>query len=286
MACLIILPAAISSIFFFIAGITAFIRKHSQRSLIPASMLAGAFSASVYVMVTKPYDFIGFIIAIITSIIALIIGSIMVFLGGDRTILRRNISFSVYTCGLFCTAFYYDGYLSPSLSREYTLSPAVGFVLAHPDDESMFFLPTLKVLKTLTDSRNKLKPQLHFLYLSNGDYKIDGSVRENEIAQLCKKYNYSCSVIDDSNLKDGTTQWDPEAALEYIKNFVSENNISVLFTFDDKGVSGHPNHIGTHHAVKLAAKTFKGVHVFYLESFNLVCKYSSFLSVFQLFFRR
>ncbi|UKK02819.2 N-acetylglucosaminylphosphatidylinositol deacetylase [Theileria orientalis] len=192
MACLIILPAAISSIFFFIAGITAFIRKHSQKSLIPASILAGAFSASVYVMVIKPYEFIGFIIAIITSIIALIIG----------------------------------------------------------------------------------------------DYKIDGSVRENELAQLCKKYKYSCSVIDDSNLKDGTTQWNPEAALEYIKSFVSENNISVIFTFDDKGVSGHPNHIGTHHAVKFASKTFDGVHVLYLQSFNLFCKYSSFLSVFQLLFRR
>ncbi|BAM41936.1 conserved hypothetical protein [Theileria orientalis strain Shintoku] len=107
MACLIVLPAAISSIFFFIAGITAFIRKHSQKSLIPASILAGAFSAAVYVMVIKPYEFIGYIIAIITSIIALIIGSIMIFIGGDRTILRRNIAFSVYTCGIFCTAFYY-----------------------------------------------------------------------------------------------------------------------------------------------------------------------------------
>nr|PVC51352.1 hypothetical protein MACL_00001631 [Theileria orientalis] len=143
-----------------------------------------------------------------------------------------------------------DDYLISSQSREYTSSPDIGFVLAHPDDESMFFLPTLNVLKTLTDSSDRFKPQLHFLYLSNGDYYNDGSVRESELAQLCEKHRYSCSVVDDSNLRDGTAQWDPEAALEYIRNFVSENNISVLFTFDAKGVSGHPNHVGTHHAVK------------------------------------
>ncbi|EAN31968.1 putative integral membrane protein [Theileria parva strain Muguga] len=107
MPCLETLPAAICSIFFFVSGITAFVRKHSQKSLIPASVLAGAFSASVYVMVIKPHNYIGFIIAVFTSLIALVLGSVMLFFSQDRTMLRKNIAFSVFTCGLFCTAFYY-----------------------------------------------------------------------------------------------------------------------------------------------------------------------------------
>lgn len=103
MPCLETLPAAICSIFFFVSGITAFVRKHSQKSLIPASVLAGAFSgmftnsyvslASVYVMVIKPHNYIGFIIAVFTSLIALVLGSVMLFFSQDRTVRLQYSSY-------------------------------------------------------------------------------------------------------------------------------------------------------------------------------------------------
>lgn len=33
-------------------------------------------------------------------------------------------------------------------------------------------------------------------------------------------------------------------------DYVKQNNINAILTFDSKGVSGHPNHISVHYGVK------------------------------------
>ena len=47
------------------------------------------------------------------------------------------------------------------------------FVMAHPDDECMFFTPTIYALKE--------KSNLYLLVLSNGGYDGLGKIREKEM---------------------------------------------------------------------------------------------------------
>lgn len=48
-------------------------------------------------------------------------------------------------------------------------SGSVGLVLAHPDDESMFFMPTIKFVKRVLESRPDLNQNIYILTLSNGE---------------------------------------------------------------------------------------------------------------------
>lgn len=47
---------------------------------------------------------------------------------------------------------------------------------AHPDDEAMFFLPTIMSLQ---------KYKIHLLCLSNGNYDKLGEIREKELKKCC-----------------------------------------------------------------------------------------------------
>ncbi|EAN31967.2 GlcNAc-PI de-N-acetylase family protein [Theileria parva strain Muguga] len=164
-------------------------------------------------------------------------------------------------------------------------NPSLGFLLAHPDDESMFFLPTLGALKSIPKPGEESTFKLHFLYLSNGNSEGKGELREAELASLCDYYGYSCTVINDPLLQDGDTKWDPEHALPHVKKFINDHSLRVLFTFDGHGVSGHPNHISTYETAKLASKELDFLKVFYLQSLNIISKYTSIFSLFMMFFK-
>eukprot|EP00574_Skeletonema_japonicum_P006138 CAMPEP_0201722312 /NCGR_PEP_ID=MMETSP0593-20130828/6724_1 /ASSEMBLY_ACC=CAM_ASM_000672 /TAXON_ID=267983 /ORGANISM="Skeletonema japonicum, Strain CCMP2506" /LENGTH=551 /DNA_ID=CAMNT_0048213247 /DNA_START=14 /DNA_END=1669 /DNA_ORIENTATION=+ len=143
-------------------------------------------------------------------------------------------------------------------------------ITAHPDDESMFFTPTLRNLIHL-DSKNERhnqKPNIQLLCLSNGDYRdvSDGPVRTKELYKACSligidghKTSDTASVIvlDDDRLKDGPNEvWNSDlianTVLEHIQTILSsiqkqqstqpQLNINII-TFDQGGVSGHPNHV-------------------------------------------
>ena len=155
---------------------------------------------------------------------------------------------------------------------------------AHPDDESMFFLPTLRNLLTNSGSTQKgdqsaaaQAAALHILCLSNGDYNdsSDGPIRTKELYKACKIIGISNSlVIDDDRLKDGPNEvWDADLiaskVMDYAKDailsskddkdkdswkYIDEEQASDdeetvinlnLLTFDNRGVSSHPNHIDT-----------------------------------------
>jgi len=134
-------------------------------------------------------------------------------------------------------------------------------VTAHPDDESMFFLPTLRHLK----NRNNA----HILCLSTGDFgSSDGKIRTKELQIACELIGWGCTVIDDDRLKDGPNEvWNRDAIADQILDciklsvvrkatdidkVVNDNaklNLNIL-TFDNKGVSSHPNHIDTFKGVR------------------------------------
>merc|ERR1712087_123373 len=59
------------------------------------------------------------------------------------------------------------------------------------------------------------------------------------------------------------------------------HSVDVIFTFDVRGVSGHPNHCSLHDALQLAINqnldAFSSVDIFALRSANIVRKYSGWL---------
>eukprot|EP00938_MAST-03A_sp_MAST-3A-sp1_P007438 g7438.t1 len=136
--------------------------------------------------------------------------------------------------------------------EKYFKSKTCGLVIAHPDDETMFFSPWIR-----TFMRSSNVDRLFVLCLSNGDYDGLGEVREKEIVQaaVCLGLDgENVNVIRDSRLADGPNSvWKEEAIRGHVAKFVESNKISTLVTFDDFGVSGHVNHIHCSMGVRMTA---------------------------------
>lgn len=98
--------------------------------------------------------------------------------------------------------------------------------------------------------------QTHLLCLSRGNADGLGDVREKEL-KACTAYlglsSDRVQVLEDPQLQDGMkTHWDEGHIAAIVEEQLLKHNIDVVFTFDGYGVSGHANHIATHHGVKIA----------------------------------
>jgi N-acetylglucosaminylphosphatidylinositol deacetylase len=131
-------------------------------------------------------------------------------------------------------------------------------VVAHPDDESMFFSPTLCSIENV-----------HILCLSNGNYDGLGKTREVELVRAAEvlgispiRNHITCLNVD--QFRDGPKEvWkavDISCAVwaeisRILQQSVPTNTKSAtapkdrsgcnvaIITFDEAGVSGHPNHV-------------------------------------------
>uniref|UniRef100_F6SQC6 N-acetylglucosaminylphosphatidylinositol deacetylase n=1 Tax=Monodelphis domestica TaxID=13616 RepID=F6SQC6_MONDO len=142
-------------------------------------------------------------------------------------------------------------------------------VTAHPDDEAMFFAPTLLGL-------TRLKYQVSLLCFSAGNYYNQGEIRKRELLQ-------SCDVLGIP----------PSTALSACLTLVWLS--PQVVTFDIGGVSGHANHIALYFAVRALHQTGKKrktlfflllisplrlwCSVLTLESVNVLRKYMSILDL-------
>ncbi|KAI9106012.1 putative deacetylase LmbE-like domain-containing protein [Phlyctochytrium arcticum] len=135
--------------------------------------------------------------------------------------------------------------LRPLLKQTNRLS--VLLVTAHPDDECMFFAPTiLRLLEAGAD--------VSVLCLSQGNAEGLGSVRRKELVESCKtlgvpSQNVQC--IDHPELQDAMKGWwkASHVAAEITK-FVETRRVDVIVTFDQRGVSGHANHCALFEGVR------------------------------------
>ena len=118
-------------------------------------------------------------------------------------------------------------------------------VISHPDDESMFFGPTIQALR-------RAGARTHILCLSNGDADGLGAVREKELESARKLLGVDSSeVVNDSKLKDGFKEVWPEGTVAaYVEASVRRLDANVVLTFDERGVSGHPNHVAAYRGVR------------------------------------
>ncbi|KAI0792340.1 putative deacetylase LmbE-like domain-containing protein [Abortiporus biennis] len=111
---------------------------------------------------------------------------------------------------------------------------------AHPDDECLFFAPT--ILSLLQDRRF----DVYSLCLSVGDAEGLGKIRRQELEQSLDVLGIENSkrwVVDSPALPDNITlDWDAEVIASHVRPYVLDHGISTVLTFDRQGVSLHPNH--------------------------------------------
>ncbi|KAJ4412088.1 N-acetylglucosaminyl-phosphatidylinositol de-N-acetylase [Neurospora sp. IMI 360204] len=152
-------------------------------------------------------------------------------------------------------------------------------LIAHPDDEAMFFAPTVLAL-TRPETGNHVK----ILCLSSGDAEGLGPTRKRELAKsgtlLGLRSPSDVFVIDSPFFPDSmTTHWDPERISHLLASAFAPGlndttnpasaslrsggkdkgtkgeevkpTIDTIITFDKHGISGHPNHISLYHGARL-----------------------------------
>lgn len=147
---------------------------------------------------------------------------------------------------------------------------SVLLVTAHPDDEAMFFQPTIS---ELSDDY-----VLHLLCMSGSEE------RQEELKDSCRNLgidHFECVTSD--RLVDGLKEkWDEEEIRTRVLEYARGHNIKAVFTFDERGVSSHPNHIAVSKALSTVAtrdKTDHSIKFYQLESVNLLRKYSGCLDL-------
>ena len=129
------------------------------------------------------------------------------------------------------------------------------------------------------------------LCLSNGNAAGLGRTREKELELSCKKLGFSeaPTCIDDPELQDGMDkQWAPELVASYIEKFCKqketnegpEGKINMIVTFDEHGVSYHPNHQAVHRGAEyLMTKQLVEVELLTLCTVTLIRKYIGFIDI-------
>nr|XP_055114841.1 N-acetylglucosaminyl-phosphatidylinositol de-N-acetylase isoform X1 [Symphalangus syndactylus] len=180
-------------------------------------------------------------------------------------------------------------------------------VIAHPDDEAMFFAPTVLGLA-------RLRHWVYLLCFSAGNYYNQGETRKKELLQSCDVLGIPLSsimIIDNRKISlttlwraawegvsrlgavepmgmvrdfpdDPGVQWDTEHVARVLLQHIEVNGINLVVTFDAGGVSGHSNHIALYAAVRALhseGKLPKGCSVLTLQSVNVLRKYISLLDL-------
>ncbi|XXQ32800.1 N-acetylglucosaminylphosphatidylinositol deacetylase [Plasmodiophora brassicae] len=159
-----------------------------------------------------------------------------------------------------------------------TAGGAVALVIAHPDDESMFFVPTI--------SRIVQHRPVHLLCLSNGNAEGLGREREKELDKAARFLGFTApvTIVNDDNLCDGMDQiWSESDVAKHVLSFLSGKNVTDLITFDSFGVSGHANHIAVSHGVRRLSSP--SMRVWTLASLPLWRKYIGPINIVIEFFR-
>lgn len=156
-------------------------------------------------------------------------------------------------------------------------------LIAHPDDECMFFAPTIVHL---------IQKQCKFYVLcaTTGNADGLGHLRKDELFNSCRQLGISSdfvTIMDVGGLMDGQQKWETERLAKIVLQHMERLDIELVVTFDEKGVSSHPNHISCFHALQYLYTNGlvpQDVQIFVLETVSLVRKYIGLLDLYQSFF--
>ncbi|KAF8769262.1 hypothetical protein HU200_006773 [Digitaria exilis] len=122
-------------------------------------------------------------------------------------------------------------------------------VVAHPNDESMFFAPTILFLKSKGHN-------IHIRCISQGNADGLGTTQTEELYHACdslKTPHEQVKVLDHPKLQDGFHEkWDHGLPAELTIEHVQLWSIDTIVTLNSYGISGHPNHQDVHHGIWLS----------------------------------
>ncbi|PIA46813.1 hypothetical protein AQUCO_01500392v1 [Aquilegia coerulea] len=151
-------------------------------------------------------------------------------------------------------------------------------VVAHPDDEAMFFSPTILHLVSKGHT-------VHILCLSTGDADGKGNIRKEELYHACttlKIPRQQIKILDHPELQDGfDNMWSSILIAKILKEETASQNIDLLITFDSYGISGHRNHRDVHNGICtfLCEELHGSIEAWELVSTSIIRKYSGPLDV-------
>uniref|UniRef100_A0A182JHU9 N-acetylglucosaminylphosphatidylinositol deacetylase n=1 Tax=Anopheles atroparvus TaxID=41427 RepID=A0A182JHU9_ANOAO len=152
-------------------------------------------------------------------------------------------------------------------------------VTAHPDDEVMFFGPTILELR-------RRQCRVFVLCLSEGNHDRKGPIRRQELWDACESLGVrpeDITLVNATHLQDDPTlEWKTVTIANQLLRQVESLDVELLVTFDKEGVSGHPNHCAIYYATAslcLSGMIPSNCKVLTLETVNLCRKY---LSIFDL----
>ncbi|RKP28144.1 putative deacetylase LmbE-like domain-containing protein [Syncephalis pseudoplumigaleata] len=145
-------------------------------------------------------------------------------------------------------------------------------VTAHPDDECMFFAPTILALGRLPEI------ELHLLCVTKGDHEGQGEQRMRELERSCAVLGIDIAnvvVLDHPDFQDSpNARWNTALLGRLIEEHVVRHRIARLITFDWRGISGHLNHIALERSVRSV-----NLPTYTLATVSLLRKYSAMLDI-------
>lgn len=151
-------------------------------------------------------------------------------------------------------------------------------IFAHPDDETMFFGPTLNGLRQSGTA-------VYFLCISTGNQDGLGSIRKKELSNAVQALGLSVdnlTILDYDSFKDGFVTWCKEELAKAVLRHIQVLAADTVVTFDEDGVSSHPNHVSCFRALQYLYSNGlipADVQVFVLESVPIWRKYVLALDV-------
>lgn len=177
---------------------------------------------------------------------------------------------------------------SISDTKDISSSGSVLLIIAHPDDEIMFWTPTIKYLMSYNLT-------IKILCLSNGNYYGIGEIREKEFYNVAKELKMEESqILNIPELQDNINiKWDPNVVSKQIQDFLALNkDVKIILTFDNNGVTKHPNHISCNEGLKNYVNNNKeeliknGIQIYFLDSFNFALQYTFIFPFLNYLFKR
>ncbi|KAJ3535016.1 hypothetical protein NMY22_g6675 [Coprinellus aureogranulatus] len=199
----------------------------------------------------------------------------------------------------FLAAFLYSPLENLFESRE-NVSERYLLLTAHPDDEAMFFAPTILGLagrtpdaevranpfeQVVLSARTPSSSPLYSLCLSLGNADGLGGTRRDELFRSLDVLGVDADkrwIVDHPDLQDNITAlWDPVVIADVIKPYVVQHGITTILTFDSKGISDHPNHKALPLGVKHLFSTLTDKpRLFTLISLPIYNKFTGFFGAF------
>jgi N-acetylglucosaminylphosphatidylinositol deacetylase len=139
-------------------------------------------------------------------------------------------------------------------------------LIAHPDDEACFFGPTI-----LTLIKENLENDVVLIFISTGDIDGEGEIREKELqqsAQLLGLPSTAINVVNDAKLEDGG-DWNKHDISNGLTDVIKQipwPHPDIIITFDERGVTNHPNH----NSLLPAAILFSSAKTYALRTVSLL----------------